>query len=339
MNLRSTSKLLLLHILIRSALCSHPFSGQTIKELSTGFYTELQSDFGSPLKEDEAESLWIQAMEDYWTVMKKRPTEIFPFLVCNSQQGMSTYDQLRSVSRVLERAASTSGHPCKYFNQYSDEMSLYPDSITKIAIEPLLTRVESSCFLTSMSYNTAVLVDSDLDSKYISFNPMTPSMKMVEGTVQTLKSVLSGSYFDIPSPSIVLDRCPHVTNTFTKNVLAKNIATYLKKSNSASQISYTTKSNFFHKMVSEKENAVLPDRFTFWHENLENGVENASTENCKSFLERIVVSKGDTHSFKLDVNLREATDTEKSCFWSMVAGIGEMPSICLLEIHFPTEKA
>jgi hypothetical protein len=335
----SLVKLLLLQILLGTALAFHSLSGQTIQELTSGFYTELQSDFGYPLSKAEAESLWLEAKEHHWTIMEKRPTELFPFLVCNSQPDSSTYDKLLSVLRLLEHAASTPGHLYTYFNPYSASRSDEKSSpyITKIAIEPILTRESLSCFLTSIDYNTAILASEDSESAHIVFNPLTPSMKMVQGTVDTLKYILEGRYSDIPSPSLLLRACPHVKSGYTKNVLAKDIATYLQTAKSISSIGLVTKSNFFYKTVTNQENALLPNRFTFWHENLVNGVENSSTQNCKSLLDRLLIAKGDTiHSFKLDANLIGASEVEKSCFWSTMAAIGEMSSICLLEINFPT---
>jgi len=340
----SLSKLFLLHNLIGQAVCFHPALGLSIKELSSGFYTELQNDFGTPLNGKEAEFLWLESKEFHWHIMKKRPTDFFPFLVCSSQPDSSTYDHLRSVSKILERATSNCGQLVTYFNPYSSnsmtyERGFYTSSVTEVAVEPIITRANSSCFLTSVSYNAAILAEKDSDSKFLSFNPLTSSMKIIRGTIETLKAVLAGSYSDIPIPKLVLERCPHMTNGFTANVLTKNIATYFQQSNSASPIAYVTKSSFFHKMVSNKEKTALPDRFTFWYDILENGVENDLTRHCKSFLERIFIRKGDDiNSFKLGVNLLEASDTETNCFWSMIAGIGEMSSICRIQIHFPNEN-
>jgi hypothetical protein len=334
------SKILFLQIFMGTALASDTLSGQTIHELSNGFYTEIQSDYGHPLNEVEAESLWLEAKDFYWSVMKKRPTELFPFLVCSNQPDSSTYDQLRSITKLLEKASSTSGHTVAYFNPYSasrgEDFSSY--AVPKVSIEPLLTKASSSCYLTSMSYNTAVQAADESESQYIVFNPLTPSMKMVQGTVDTLISVLEGSYSDIPSPRLALRTCPHVTSSYTKNVLAKNIATYLQHRTPASSMSYVTKSNFFYRKLSKQDNELLPDRFTFWHENLERGVENSVAERCKSLIDRVRITKGDTiHSFNLDLDLKDSSETEKSCFWSMVASIGEMASICLVEINFSVD--
>ncbi len=186
-----------------------------------------------------------------------------------------------------------------------------------------------------MSYNMAVASATNPESHYVSFDPLTPSMKILQGTIDTLSSVLEGSYSDIRNPQLALRTCPHVTTSYTKNVLAKNIATYLQHRTPASSKSYVTKKSFFHWKVQLEDTAVLPDRFKFWHDNLEASVENPTSDSCNYILDRLHITKRDeTHWFNIEVDLQDLPESKRSCFWSMVASIGEMPSICLIQINF-----
>lgn len=339
MVLSPLSKLIFIQIFIGTSLASQrTLVGQTIDELSKGFYLEIQNDYGYPLNEVEAESLWLETKEFHWASMKKRPTELFPFLVCSSQPDSSTYKQQRSITKLLERSASVSGQKVSYFNPYSSSRDVEISNsigISKVSIEPMITRADSSCFLTSMSYNMAVSASEYPESQYVLFNPLTPSMKMLQGTIDTLSSVLEGSYSDIPNPRLALRTCPHVTAGYTKNVLAKNIVTFLHHRTPASSKSHVTKSSFFHRKMDSQDTAILPDRFKFWHDKLEAGVENTTTDSCKSLLDRVKITKSDeVHWFNIDVDLQNSSESERSCFWSMVAAIGEMSSICQVEINF-----
>jgi len=312
--------------------------GYTIEQTSNVYNTELPNDFGFPLTQSNAESLWVEAKEHQWSTMKQRPEELFPFLVCNSQPNSSAYVQLQAVSRLLERAANTTGFSVAYYNPYSAGGSKKGSrSTTKVAIEPVRTGGTTSCFLTSMSYTTALQAANDNESRYMVFNPLTQSMKMIRGTVDTIESVLAAAYSDVSSPTLLLQGCPHVFEDYGADDLGQDIATYMQNPN-APPLGYVTGANFFHEKVANKEGGeALSERFTFWSENLNNGVENSSSNNCKSLLDRVKIKKDSTKGFGLDVNMTGASDTEVACFWSVMAAIGEMPSICLLEVRFPSQ--
>jgi hypothetical protein len=321
-------------------------AGYNISQLDEVFDTELRTDFGFPLSEASSEEQWIEAKKLKWSIINQAEnTTFFPFLVCNHEDMIGSAGHYNEVVDLLSTASEAVNYPVFYTSPVNTDP--VPDGKRKVVVRPLRTTQNVSCFLTSMTNDIAEYSANDSMSQDMVFQPMTQSLNMVRGTVDTLKAVLGGLYDDLPNPRLFAQSCPHVIDSYTPKEYLTDLTTFMTKPTSGEAL--VTELNFFHKKVgnvttaknNETEITALLEvsrRASFYTEHLELGVENPETDSCSDVVSSIVIVSGGNNDYFLTVDEYKAEayeEADQSCFWSVVIAMGEMPTICNLQVRFP----
>mmetsp|Transcript_45679 Transcript_45679/g.67418 ORF Transcript_45679/g.67418 Transcript_45679/m.67418 type:complete len:383 (+) Transcript_45679:142-1290(+) len=314
------------------AAANDALEGFTVAEIDDVLYTELRNDFGFPLTVNQSESLWNDAKEFQWDVMKSYDgSKRFPFVFCYHDPELQGNERIAKTIELLETAGTATNKPMTYYPKFVDKELRVGE---QTAVEVLRNNDEFTCMFSSLYDSTPMHIaeSNAATSDFLRFQPQTLSMSILSGTIDTVTTVTSGIVNR--SLKLILVPCATVGGVaITPEMIMGETEKFMAKSSSSSDVSLATEECFFSSLIRNGAPHVS-QRMRMWGDALKNGVDAPGNSGCADTMSRVVIQEISNGDFTFEVKKKDTDFKEYSdqdCVFSLIVALAEMPLICIME--------